>query len=197
MIGNVRRPLLCSYPRSGLNWLCNAFERVTGCRSDGHVRVVRGKMPQAFYRQHAALHPEAQYYLRIGLLNSVLLLIRDPAISFTRRTSCNHPFKVYTQNIKFFDRCRLPKKLVYYEELLTKQGIYDIVAWMGYPCIPFKNFEQAKIDSKVDYCRNKHPDYPRIPPTPADTRKAHRLCLQRLGKDLARRYLGRYMSVPD
>jgi len=190
-----KKPLVVSYPRSGVNWFCRAFETITGQRSPGQDRgIVSNKQRPAFRRTHTTESVRLCRRFRDGVLDSVLLLLRDPAWSYARRHTCPFPFSAYIHNIEFFDRCSWPKKLVYYDELFTEASIYDIVDWMEIPHGTFEDFEQTLAASHTWYATTKHPRYDPREPTMADRQAAHCECRTRLGPVLYRKYLGRYAS---
>jgi len=195
MTGKPKNPLVISYPRSGVNWFSRAFETLTGARSPGQDRGIVPEQPAAFKRTHSTKAKRLKRVILSGGCDSALLLLRDPAWSYVRRTSCGYPFRAYLQNIHFYHWCPAPKKLVYFEDLFTPQTLYDIVEWMGFPYTPFKDFKKALAESKAWYHKQKHPNYVRRNPTKKDIAEARRRCIQSLGKELVREYLGRYIRV--
>jgi len=190
-----RRPLVISYPRSGVNWFSRAFEELTGFRSPGVLRgIAPADKPVGFHRTHdARAMPAHNHQPREGL-DSAILLLRDPAWSFVRRKTCNYPFTAYTNNIRFFDAWPSEKLLVRFDDLFIPQKLYEIVEWMKLDYQPFADFAASRRKSRRVYHQVQHPNYVRRAPLPRDEAKAHKLCRQQLGQKLYDKYIQPFVS---
>jgi len=186
-------PLVVSFPRSGVNWFCRAFETITGRRSPGQRRGISTRKTAVFRRTHATRNKRLRLLVNNGRLDKVLLLLRDPAVSFMRQND-TFPFDVYIENILFYDWAPVPKRIVHFDELFQEETIYDTVRWMGFKYTPFADFAASLEMSKAWYARKKHPNYKRTAPSQEDAALAFEQCRQGLGDDLYRKYLARYCA---
>jgi len=177
----MRKALVAAYPRSGITWFGRAFNIIAHCPPPVKLnRIAPKKHKQCFLT---------------GQFDSLVLLVRDPAWSFARRHTTKHPFQVYIQNIKFFDACSHPKKMVYFEELITEAGIYAILDWLEAPYTPFSDFDQEYNRGLRIYHRNKRVKYIRRAPTQQEIIRSHAVCREMLGNDIYQKYLGRYIPT--
>jgi len=175
----MRIPMLISYPRSGRSWLKQAVRAVTGYPLNG-VHSGNSRRGRKFYRNHDC--------------DSLILLLRDPAVSWARRATCNYRFRIYAQNILYYDQFADSKLLLHYENIFEPRQIYAIADWLKLPYEPFGDFEAVRQQIFKRYHKNKRVKYERRDPTPEEIVDAHKRCKQLLPSDIYEKYLGRYVS---
>ena len=188
----MTKPLVLSYPRSGMNWLRHSVETLTGLKTPGaiHHDIAGYNAPWAFSRAHDAAHlsdysPDAEY-------NRMLILLRDPSVSYMRRLTVAYRFEAYIENIKIFDSFSGDKLVAYYDDIITQAGLYTVLDWFGYEYKQFDDYERAIRESSDWYAR--HFDYERQVASDSDRIMVHKICLDGLGPRLYDKYLGRYRA---
>lgn len=235
----TEKVLLCSFPKSGSNWVRYCIEHFSGRPTPGSERrlLVHEGEP-IIDRTHFLDKRDRQTFLanklrrdkppaappdrkgvyrllddwrrqreieRLAGQRRVLLLLRNPFDLYPRvRALDPEALRGYASNIAIFDRCRRDKLLVYYEDLmLGTDEIGRILRFLGIPHdLSTFDLDAHRRRSLALYAQG--PDAPQTADDPLDfgrharrldeeTRaRLRRFLLARLGRELYRRYLGRY-----
>lgn len=141
---NNNKRYIISAPRSGLNWLRFLIEKLYGISTPGKKVLVgtQDKNDIDFIRSHDPLRAskrktDALAWARIRPEETahgiVLLIVRDPLEVFVRMAKKKpKAFKLYSGNIRFFQKTTAKKKMcVYYEDLISNpQTMKETLAFL-------------------------------------------------------------------
>lgn len=150
--------IVISTERSGLNFVRYVIEKLTPMRTPGKVHIhKRGKL--LFHRTHDVFYqstlPGRTHVLENGRdrYSRALLLLRDPREIFVRASKKNwNHFRAYCENLKYFDEFSGEKKLIYYDDLITKDEILKEI-------FEFLNIEQFFKLEKIATLREESVDW--------------------------------------
>lgn len=188
-------PLLVSYPRSGSHMLRYLTETLTGLRTPGNQTIGLYTTDElAFIKTHSIAKPVWYRPQNCGLkFNKILLLLRNPVESLARSHTVKRGFgfPLYIQNIKLIDLMDMETKIVYYEDLLKDDGIYDVLDWFGYDYDKPNNLDDLRQHSLKFY--KSVTRYTPKPITKELIYKASHKCRQELTRKQVNKYLSRYL----
>ena len=206
----LRRALVISFPRSGLNWLRHCTEHFSGRRTPGRAQIF-SEGPTVFDRAHDVTRPNKRDFVSLyapdgsEIYEKVALLLRNPCDCFIshyltrRRLSFRKglaAFGVFATNITEFDRLRRAEKAVFYFEDYAnqEQGTFAFLRFVGLEPTAQPYDFGALIESSRAWYRNTHGLMTNERrPTLTPTRRAAiwKMLQGRLGTTF-HQYLGRY-----
>lgn len=178
------KPLILSFPKSGLNMLSILLEHYTNrktpdtnSKKDGTSKYNYGatNLDLAFTRSHnISKFGITPSYLQYDTTNisKLVLILRDYKYAYLVGDVKNKVFGMnlndYIDNIKFYSKCNLPKMVIYYEDLiLSIKPHLELYEFLGLPHTYSGELWQDVNKYATDVFLKNKPDYTKVNNTPS------------------------------